>query len=731
MSLHHPSSLTLAALAALSLLSQAQAQSAPQPQSGDTLAPTAATSPAATPLSPSTPPSNQPSSAASSLPANAPTAAPAAPAAQQDAVLTLGTVRVEARSKGPLDVRRVFSSVDVLGASLLEDQHADYSWELLTRAPGVQVTQFKQGTDAGRFSFRGFNGEGRVNAVKLLIDGIPSNDNAGGMPYLDAVFPLEMERIAVVRGTNDARYGLYNIAGNADVQTRQGGNEGQASVTVGSYGTREVQLAKGWESGDWSQNYFIGWRDSDGYRDHADAHKLALSGKWFYTRNDLGWRAGLTARYFHNDALESGYLTREEAEQTPRISPAYAASDRSERTVSQVALHLDGRWNEVSSWTVKAYRNAYENQRFVRFSAAGVQQERDNDEHHEGLLASASWRPTVDWAHEVVLEGGVEAQWQHNEAQRYRTVDRVRTSQFRAWDFDQDSQGVYVQALIRPVAALSIIPALRLEHLDGQFHDLLAGKTYAMYDYGVVKQPKLSVIYAITPQASVYANWGRTFQIGSGIDAYKTQERNLRPSLNTGWESGMKWQPLRVLEGRLSYWEQRATGEVARVLGVDGLPDAGGNGNVGRTRRRGVDLQLSAQWSPTSRTWVAYSRQKATIVTPDPSAPLTAGKEIENVPHYLVSGGWDQQLAPRWKLSVWGNGQGGYYLERTNTVARAGQYIQFNTSLTYQASQQWSLQLQVKNLANRHYLYAWYDSGSSGYSPADGRSAYVSADWRF
>ena len=42
----------------------------------------------------------------------------------------------------------------ILGASVLQDQHVDYSWELLARAPGVQVTQFKQGTDAGRFSMR-------------------------------------------------------------------------------------------------------------------------------------------------------------------------------------------------------------------------------------------------------------------------------------------------------------------------------------------------------------------------------------------------------------------------------------------------------------------------------------------------------------------------------------------------------------------------------------------------
>lgn len=39
--------------------------------------------------------------------------------------------------------------------------------------------------------------------------------------------------------------------------------------------------------------------------------------------------------------------------------------------------------------------------------------------------------------------------------------------------------------------------------------------------------------------------------------------------------------------------------------------------------------------------------------------------------------------------------------------------------------------LQVKNVTNRKYVYAWYDSGSSGYSPADGRGVYASMNLRF
>ena len=219
------------------------------------------------------------------------------PLSQDDSALTLGTIHITSKASGPLSTRSVFSSVDIVGADMLENEHVDYSWELLSKAPGVQVTQFKQGTDAGRFSFRGFNGEGRINAVKLLIDGIPSNDNAGGMPFLDAVFPLDIQAIEIVRGTNDARYGLNNIAGNANVITRTGGNEGRASVTVGSFGTQELQVSKGIESGNWSQNYFLAWRDSDGYRDHADARKLSLSGKWFYTSDDGRWRTGVAIQH--------------------------------------------------------------------------------------------------------------------------------------------------------------------------------------------------------------------------------------------------------------------------------------------------------------------------------------------------------------------------------------------------------------------------------------------------
>ena len=160
---------------------------------------------------------------------------PASLADTAASALSLGSSTVTAtQSGGGLPTSSVISSVDLLGGDILEQQPVLYSWELFRRAPGVMLTEFGQGTSSGKLSFRGFNGEGEVNAVKLLIDGIPSNSNDGNMPYLDMLFPLEIDGIEVVRGTNDPRYGLYNIAGNVAVQSRIGGDYGKARLRYGS-----------------------------------------------------------------------------------------------------------------------------------------------------------------------------------------------------------------------------------------------------------------------------------------------------------------------------------------------------------------------------------------------------------------------------------------------------------------------------------------------------------------
>nr|WP_225839156.1 TonB-dependent receptor [Pseudomonas sp. MM211] len=644
-----------------------------------------------------------------------------------DSLVTLGAVSVVAGQAGPLASHNILSSVDVLGADILEKQPVQYSWELFSRAPGVMLTQFNQGTTSGKLSFRGFNGEGEVNAVKLLIDGIPSNTNDGNMPFIDMVFPLEIDSLEVVRGTNDPRYGLHNIAGNASINTRQGGNEGKLRLRYGSFDTRELQLVKGIEGGNWSQNYAFSYQGSDGYRDHAKAERMSFAGKWFYTADDDAWRAGLIARHYTVDADEAGYLSRSDSRNRPRQSYANNATDTGEREMNQLSLHLDANLSETLSWASKAYVNTFEDRRWTQYWRTSSQQERYADETQYGALSSLTWRPEVEHLHAFALEGGAEVQRQENESLRYRTQQRNRVAQTRDQQFDLNVYGTYVQAVIEPSESLKIIPAYRVDKLYGGYVNGLSGEHADVNDYGLIKQPKISVVYSPWEQASLYANWGRSYQVGVGSAAYRlaTLSDDLKPSINDGWETGIKFKPAAWIDGRIAYWEQKASDEVQRKLN-DAVGDAE---NVGKTLRKGWDVQLNLYPSDASSIWLSYSRQFSEILEPNPNLPASKGKEMDHVPHHLYAAGSTYQLTPELELSAWVNGQSDYYLERTNSTGKFGDYLLLNLGATYQVTPTLSVDVQAKNITDRYYEYAWYDDSAgvqqSLHAAGDGRAVYA------
>ncbi|BAQ81434.1 TonB-dependent receptor [Pseudomonas sp. St29] len=644
----------------------------------------------------------------------------------ESSTLTLGTVNVQGTASGPLSTSSVLSSVDILGGDILEKMPVNYSWELFSRAPGVMLTEFNQGTTSGKISFRGFNGEGEVNAVKLLIDGIPSNSNDGNMPFIDMIFPMELDSIEVVRGTSDARYGLNNIAGNVNMLTRTGGDYTKARISYGSFNTQETQLAKGIESSNWTQNYFFAYQKSDGYRDHADTDKFSMSGKWFYTPDDDSYRIGLIARHYETEAQEPGYLTEDDARHHPTMTNSYNATDKGTRRMNQVSLHFDTDLADTLAWSAKTYVNTFDDRRWTQYWRTSAQQERDSYEKQYGALTSLTWRPEVIWLYDFALEGGADMQQQNNKSERYKTSNRVRLAQTRDQQFDFDTYGAYMQAEIKPFESLKIVPAYRVDKIQGDFTNEVTERDYNINDYGLIKQPKLSMVYSPWDLASFYANWGRTFQVGTGAAAYKIPPRDsdLAPSINEGWETGIKFTPADWIDGRVAYWQQEASGEVSRRLN----DPSGESDNVGETRRWGYDLQMNL--SPDDRTniWMAYSWQYSKILQPSATLPNSKGQEIDHIPHHLYNAGIRYAITPALQLTAWMNGQTNYYLERENTKGTYGGYVLMNLGATYKVSESVSVDLQLKNLTNRYYEYVWYDpdgAQASLHSPGDGRALYT------
>jgi len=640
-----------------------------------------------------------------------------------DPTFVLGTIDVSGTRTGSLTSKNILTSVDRVDADHIENQNARSPWELFGQMPGVLLTDFNQGTTSGKLSFRGFNGEGEINAVKLLIDGVPSNSNDGNMPFMDAVFPLEIDSLETVRGTNDPRYGLHNIAGNASISTLTGGTYARGRIGYGSYNTFEADTVAAYETDTFSQNYAFGYRQSQGYRDHSDMDKFGLAGKWFYSPT-AHTRFGFSARYARVSADEPGYLTNADARTRSTGSYAFNATDQATRETGQYALYADVDLTNRLSWSATAYLNTFRERRWVTFSASTSQQERFSDERHLGFLSTLTFRPQVDWLRDLALEAGVSGEWQDDVSRRWLTNRHVRTSQTRDQAFSYDTWGAYVQAVIKPTDTLKIIPAYRVDVLNGQLTNNLTGTRYGMNDYGVIQQPKISAVYTPWRGYSFYGNYGRSFQVGVGAGAYKIPPRttDLAPSINDGWEVGMKFQPADWIDGRVAYWEQLATNEVRRKLN----DPTGDYDNLGKTKRHGVDLQANLRITRDVGLWFAYTYQMARIVDPGPTSPASTGKQVDHVPNHLLSAGLDYQVTPELRLSAWTNAQSAYYLEQTNTKGKFGDAVTVNARAAYRLSKSMTVDLQITNLFNRYNEYVWYDGTQALHSPAPGRAAFAS-----
>jgi iron complex outermembrane receptor protein len=641
--------------------------------------------------------------------------------AKDNSVFELGEMVVTGTSAGKLQSRDILSSVDIMNADKIQNQNVLTSYDLFQRMPGVQITQFNQGITTGKFSFRGFNGEGNINGVKLLIDGIPSNTNDGNMPFIDALFPLDIESIEVVRGTNDPRYGLHAIAGNANVTTVQGGNYVKGRASYGSFNTHDIQSGAGYEKGGFSQNYSVSYRATDGYRDHASSDKNSFSGKWFYTPESEKIKVGLIARWSEADAQEPGYLTLAQARSNPTQSMPHNATDGGKREVGQLSGHLDINITDNLFWSTKSYANTYNDQRFVKYSQNVSQQERDGNEVQYGGTTSLTYNPKIAWLEDFSIETGFDAQLQDNKSTRYATNNRIRSATTRNQAFNFNVYGGYLTAMIKPFKWLKLTPGFRADTIDGDHTNQLNHKSYAINDYGTIWQPKFGAVITPIEGYSLYGNWGRTFQVAVGAGTYPTNPNpvNVGPSINDGWEVGFKLEPVDWAEGRVAYWQQSASNESNRVL------NSANNDStlIGATDRQGVDVQLKIKPLKLVSVWTAFSLQEA-IVTKPPSNPAFKGTQIFNTPNYLFSGGIDYQITPKLKSTLWTTGQGDYFTDPANAKGKFGEYALLNLDVGYRVNKLVDLQLQLKNLADTYWEYVWYDGSQTMHSPGDGRAVY-------
>lgn len=636
----------------------------------------------------------------------------------KDSTLFIGDViEVHGQSNGAKDVQLV-GSVDVVNRDQLQNEHVNITVDLFTKIPGVYFSRFNQGVVSTDVAMRGFNGEGSMPHTKLLIDGIPSNLHVG-LGEMDALFPMEVESIEVVKGNQDARYGLHNLAGNINMTSRRDDAK-EVEFLAGSFDTYEAQGYFGDVNNGFSQHYFIGVRDTKGYRDHSALEKHTFSGKWFYQPSN-NTELGVIARYFDYEADAPGYLTEQEAHRDSTQSADYAQNDSGDKQTRHLSMHLDHAFDPVWQLSVKSYIQQFDRHRYLQYTASSAQQERLEKDRQYGAVAtlSATFSPT--W----LLSMGLDYQAQDNSNERFVTVKKVRQKQFRNWDFDYNNYGGFTQLQYRGERLL-ISGGLRFDGFSGDLFDGISEQYKTINDEGITLQPKFNVLYEMTDRLNLFANYGVSFQAPTGSKAYiNEQSSGFDFSKNYGFETGAKWQLFDWLNTRLSVWQQDAKDELTPK--TDG---SGGFENIGETKRKGWDLALSAdintQWSG----FASYTRQEAKLVEPGEAKIAQKGNWLLGVPEFTATAGIIYRPVNKLKVSLFGHFQGDYYVSNVIQDKQYGDYKLVDLAFDYDLG--WgNAGLRINNLFDSYSDYVYLVGDETIHSPTDGRAINFSVSYRF
>ena len=651
--------------------------------------------------------------------------------AQSDnVVMSLGEVVVTAQSNA-LSPRQVLTSVNVLSQDRIQDQTNYSNYELISQVPGVMLGEYAgKGVGFGTVSMRGFNGEGVLNAVKLLIDGVPSNANDGNTYYIDMIPRIDIEAIEVVKGTNDPRYGLHNIAGNVNIVTRSGGNYTESKVTAGSFGTRMLQLANGIETDTVSQNYALSHKTTQGFRQHMEADATNFSGKWFAKSGEGTSRMGLIVKHMSNDANEPGYLSSTQINADPWQVAPKSVNDKDARQASQLAIQAESAIDAATYVQGQLYWNHLHDDRYIKFPDSSRQEFRQLKEQHTGAALNFTRKMgNTTWGDNTLI-AGLDTERQDNINFRERPIEIGSSGQSvvprRQHQYVFNTVGGFLQAVLKPHPRWTVTPAYRVDKVTGEgviSYDTTASfiGTWPINHYGLIKQPKLSSSWTLTDTSTVYGNWGRTFQVGTGRAAYQTSAYEVAPSINEGWEFGWKFKPTTTADARIATWKQTAQNETRTLLANPSNDTV----NLGQTVRAGTDMELNAKLGTTTQIWAGVSFQKAEIVN--------TGKEVDHVPRRIYTLGLAERFNDQWRAGVTVTGQSNYFIDTTNPE-QVGSYMLVNTTVGYKINAKTDLDLQIRNATNRLYYYS-YDNvyaGSPGnfYAPNMPRSVSLTLSMR-
>ena len=600
--------------------------------------------------------------------------------------------------------------------------------EALKLVPGVKVDNQADG-ERVHLSIRGQGllTERGIRGIKVLLDGLPLNDPTGFAPDLFDVDWATVQRVEVFRGPVSALWGGGGSGGVISIVTRDGEAHQDPVDVAGSYGSGafwKVLGEAGGVSGPMNYRVSASRTMGDGYRDHTAYDATNLYGKFGF---DLGGSTHLTAivagTSFFNENAEGlneqqvienrrmanpDALTYNEYQQTRRAT--WGVTGQTALAANQeVAFSLYYRytqWTESVPSTVQ--HRTYDSpgafaQYSIHLGSGAVKNHLSIGVDLDGQSIADTRRPNLGGAQEGAI---------------------VVADQ----DIRQNGLGVYLLDRVDFGPQWGAVLGLRWDRVTNRLDDnLKAGGVDQSGDANFDKATgRVGVTWNPDPNLGFYASWGQGFlppateELANNPAAFGGFNTNLVPATSQGVEIGARGVLWRSVAWDVAAFRLDTDNDFGRYR-VPGRPLETFYGNLGASRRYGIETQLGWSPSPLFSTQLAYTYNNFKYTHVQSLAGSYSDVYMPNSPEHLLN--LDLQVTPISNL-VLGFGvtlQTRSYVDASN-LTWAGGYTLLNARAAYSwkgRRHRGEVSLALLNLTGKEYIaFTEPDPDGNSYQPA-------------
>lgn len=639
------------------------------------------------------------------------------------------------------------------GTNLIQPQQAVRLITLrdaLDYQPGVIVQEFFGGLDQPRLNIRGSGIQSNPlsRGILLMQDGLPLND-ADGSFIISLLEPRNAGLISVRRGANALAPGASTLGGEVDFQSLTGTQGDFIRLGGGSFGMRNVTLAKGFQDERFDGRFAFGYDKSDGYRHHSSSERTSFQG-------NVGFRRGLFENRTYLSYTDLKFdipqpIPKARMLEDPRSvlgdgnSPQDIANNvynrDPHRNTNQFRLANRSFWGtEALNQTAGVYWQ-HTNDDFTNPQVANVT---DSDTYGllwqlNGKIGAVDYRAGLDWQRSNM----------DRDLYAIRPSDGQRLQRFGNYDLRAENRSAMVGLDWHLTPQFSVVGDVKYTVAVRDAHERNSGKTLDQdWRYAT---PKMGVIWQPAESQRWYANVSRSnevptfWEIVNGEVAAPMNPRTASTSMSKlDLQRALTYEiggdGAFTVAGRDQHWSvslyrSNVEDELISVTNENGTPAGTYNYN-GRTRHQGIEAGLYGTLPSPGEGMFDY-RIAYTLSDFRFRNGQYQGNRIAGVPRHLLSaevmyriGGWRFGPNVRWLMGD----------TETNHANAPGTqqdaYALLGFRIAYEHDAHWSGYVTADNLTNKTYAssYAIRNTATPAmpiFLPGNGRAFSAGVAYKF